>query len=383
MYKIAIRADGGPAVGMGHIMRCLAIAQQLKQVGCRVYFISRYQQGMDKVNVSGFEAYKLDVEIIQDTADTGFYYGSSEELEEDLKKTRLITDKQGCDLILVDKYNLTVGYFNSLREFAPRIAFIDDLNKFACSADIIINGNVNAFQLGYEEEFKGQKLLLGNGYTPLRKEFGGIPERQIIEFCSLGCEANCTGAADCKKKDYSSKIKLCPEVMITTGGSDPYNCTGILVKKLLADSRTAGIRYNVVVGSSFKYKSEIEKIAKKNPNIFLYINPEHISEIMLRSDLAISSGGSTLYELCCCGTPTLAFIMADNQKSIVKELVDKDYIKSFGWYDQIEETNVAEIVSDLLDNLIMRQTYRQRMQSLVDGEGALRIAKEIVAIVKK
>jgi UDP-2,4-diacetamido-2,4,6-trideoxy-beta-L-altropyranose hydrolase len=377
MFNIAIRADGGERVGMGHIMRCLAIAQQLKQVGCRVYFISRYQQGMDKVNVSGLEAYKLDIEIIQDTTDTGFYYGSSEELEEDLKKTCLITDKQGCDLLLVDKYNLTANYFNSLREFVPGIAFIDDLNKFKCSADIIINGNVNALQLGYKEAFQGQKLLLGSDYTPLRKEFSNIPIRKIKEFNRSHYKADCSVT-----ENYPSKTVEIPEIQITTGGADPYNCTGTLIEKLLGDSRTAGMRYNVVVGLGFKYKSEIEKIAEKNTNIFLYINPEHISEIMLRSDLAISSGGSTLYELCCCGTPTLAFIMADNQTGIVKQLSDKGYIYKLGWYDQIENNDVTGVVSQMINDFNMRQEYSRKIQSLVDGKGAYRIAQAILETLK-
>lgn len=395
MFNIAIRADGGEQVGMGHVMRCLAVAGELRKLGCKVYFLGKYRQGLDKASDMGFETFDIgrslnfnDNTEIKDSnynvglkTTSGFDYGSSEELEEDLKKTRLITEKQGCDLLLVDKYNLTADYFNRLREFVAKIAFIDDLNIFKCYADIIINGNANASQLGYKEELAGQKLLLGNNFTPLRKEFANIPERQIRSFSNWYGEVDCSEASEGIKRKNTKNAESCPEIMITTGGADPYDCTGRLIELLLGDIRTARMRYNVVIGSGFKYKSKIQRIAERNPNIFLYINPEHISEIMLRSDLAISSGGSTLYELCCCGTPTLAFIMADNQTGIVNSLSDIGYIHGLGWHNQIENVNITEMVSDLVNNLSSRQMYAQRMQSLVDGKGAPRIAQSIVEIL--
>lgn len=401
MYNIAIRADGGPTVGMGHIMRCLAVAETLNDLGFRVYFISRYKQGIDKVASMGFEVFEIrkstraNDELLkcgdkacearkvklsncdEGSISTGFNYGSNEELVEDIRETRSIIEKQSCELLLVDKYNLTAEYFNKLKEFVSRAAFIDDINMYNCSADIIINGNINALLLGYQKNFSGQKLLLGTSFTPLRKEFNSIPKRELRRFIR---GENTTVCSAIKSIDGSEQL---PEIMITTGGADPYNCTGKMLEILVGDERTVSIRYNVIVSSSFVHKNQIQRMADENANIVLYIDHNCLSEVMCQSDLAISSGGSTLYELCCCGTTTLAFIMADNQKGIVETLANGGYIYSLGWYNEVENANLSQVVAQLIRDIKKRKNYSEKMQSLIDGRGALRIAKEIVDVVSR
>lgn len=408
MYNIAIRADGGPAVGMGHIMRCLAIAEELKNLGCRVYFLGRYTQGLNKAKDMGFESFEIIIPLKPQcnthnmkksgthiTTATGFNYGSVEEIEDDISATFKIIKQQGCDLILVDKYNLSSEYFNKFREFDVKVAFIDDLNLFRCSADIIINGNINAKMLGYKECFTNQKLLLGTKFTPLRGEFKDIPNRRINYFLNwhtiqnLGqCEMNVcednnvtAGLIDFSQNEKNMGESPLPEVMITTGGADPYNCTGRLLEILLRDDKTSCIRYNVIVSSGFVYKNQLHRMADENANIVLYNNPKCMSQIMCRSDLAISSGGSTLYELCCCGTPTIAFIMADNQKGIVDMLSRDGYIKTLGWHTEIENSNIAQQVYDLITHFELRKSYSQKMQSLIDGIGAFRVAQNLVELL--
>lgn len=409
MYNIAIRADGGSAVGMGHIMRCLAISEQLKNIGCRVYFLGRYSQGLDKVKDKGFDAFEILVSESEfkcntpemknlgthNATATGFNYGSIEELEEDVFATLTIIRQQGCDLLLVDKYNLTSAYFVRLKEFIGKVAFIDDLNLFKCSADIIINGNINANELGYRESFTKQKLLLGTKYTPLRSEFSDFPKRKIKNLLDwqympqkssrqeMSVQADSYkgesyGSFDSVQVDNDYDESQLPEIMITTGGADPYNCTGRLLELLLSDDKTACYRYNVIVSSGFVYKDEIIKIANNNSNIVLYKDYKYLSEVMLRSDLAISSGGSTLYELCCCGTPTMAFIMADNQAGIVDKLSRDGYIKALGWYSEIDNPYMIQQVYDLVTDFQLRNRYSEKMQSLVDGRGAFRIAESLI-----
>ncbi|QNU67123.1 hypothetical protein EHE19_000775 [Ruminiclostridium herbifermentans] len=408
MYNIAIRADGGPAVGMGHIMRCLAIAEQLKILGCRIYFLCRYKQGLDRIKAMGFEAFEIVIKTDEtqgqncekenEKTNSGFNYGSIEELKEDILATCAIIKQQGCDLILIDKYNLSSDYFINIKTLGIKLAFIDDLNLFDCPADIIINGNINAKLLGYKQCFAGQKLLLGTNYTPLRSEFRDVHERKTrylsgwqympqslngreIPVQSVRHKADANDLIDYSQLEGNYNKSKVPEIMITTGGADPYNITGKFLELLLADNKTSDFRYNVIVNSGFIYKDKIEKIANNNSNIVLYIDYKCLSEVMLRSDIAISSGGSTLYELCSCGTPTMAFIMADNQQGIVDMLSSEGYIQQLGWHYEIEKYNVMQRVYDLIMDYGLRKRYSQRMQELVDGRGASRIASEIVSII--
>lgn len=356
MYNIAIRADGGPAVGIGHIMRCLVLAEELKKRGARVYFISRYDHGVIKVIDSGFEAFKL--QINQEPHLVGFDYGNESELETDLNQTKKMIDQQGCDLLVIDKYHLNAGYFDEIRNWGIRTAFVDDLNLFGCPAQVIINGNINAEALGYKKAFHGQKLLLGSKYTLLRNEFKGMGPREARRFTGNG---------------------HVPEILITTGGADPYHCTEKIMTALLQDGKTANFRLNVLVGPGFVYTKKIQALASKYSNVNLYINHGHISEIMLRSDVAVSSGGSTQYELCCCGTPTLAFILAENQRGIVDSLDSKACISSLGWYTGLESSKLAEKIYQWINDADTRQRYSHRMQRLVDGNGANRVASELLS----
>lgn len=390
MLNVAIRADGGPLVGMGHIMRCLSVADELRERGCRVYFISKYLQGIEKVRATSFEAFdiRLGAKLMDNISikcsvknyvapdDTGFNNGTIGDLDEDISITKSITAQQGCDLLLVDKYNLTEEYFIEIKKFINKVAYFDDLNTIKTVADIIINGNINAGFLEYTKEFPNQEFLLGTKYTPLRKEFRNRTKKEIRTF------SKSTRHNDDIIKRHIKKDSVIPEVMITTGGSDPFNCTGNILDLLFQNHKIAKYTYNIVATSGFKYIDQLKDVAGKNANIKLFIDYSEISEIMSRSDIAISSGGSTLYELCCCGTPTVAFILADNQKEIVKTLSDKQYIQSIGWYKEIDKDVLASCILKLINDYSLRKKISLKMQDIVDGKGAARIAEKIINMLK-
>jgi spore coat polysaccharide biosynthesis predicted glycosyltransferase SpsG len=84
---------------------------------------------------------------------------------------------------------------------------------------------------------------------------------------------------------------------------------------------------------------------QKNRNVVLHENVSKMSEIMLRSDISISAGGSTLYELCACGTPTLGMVIADNQIEIVDMLSAEGYITNIGWHSELSDREVLGSLS--------------------------------------
>jgi spore coat polysaccharide biosynthesis predicted glycosyltransferase SpsG len=98
---------------------------------------------------------------------------------------------------------------------------------------------------------------------------------------------------------------------------------------------------------------------------------------MLRSDIAVSSGGSTLYELCACGTPTLAFILADNQEAIVREMNEQGYVISLGWLHQIKPEGLIDSLKALIENEILRRKLSNRGKNLVDARGSERVVAAI------
>ncbi|AET70304.1 pseudaminic acid biosynthesis-associated protein PseG [Desulfosporosinus orientis DSM 765] len=360
MIKVCIRADGGKNVGQGHIMRCLSLAQAFRRHGHKVHFFSKLDKGIKIIESENFEVVRL-TSYEQETE--GYDYGSPDQLADEAREMIPLLEKYQIDVLIMDTYNINKDYFLTLKPYVGRTVYIDDINKFIYPVDIVVNGNITGEYLGYEKYDHGQILLLGPQYNMIRNEFGNLPCRFV-----------------------RSKVD---EIMITTGGADPFNLTGSLLVNLLMEEEFRDIRFNVLVGSSFANCESLDDLSNKYNNVFLYANTDlpyqfsnitysNISSIMLRSDLAISAGGSTLYELAACGTPALAVILADNQEGIVCKMDELGYVMNLGWYNQLKKDLVLHKLDELRYDFQLRREMSSRGQRLVDGKGTERIVGSII-----
>lgn len=339
LKRVAIRADGGTDIGMGHIMRSLSLAKQFKKAGYKVYFLTKHKNGIEKIKSEGFKFIQLKSDNSLDT--------ETQELID-------ILSKGSINLLIIDSYNVNRKYFLSLKQNVDRLAYIDDLNKFVYPVDILINGNITAEYMNYTKYADNELMLLGARYNLIREEFKNIHERHI-------------------NRDVS-------EIMVTTGGGDPYNLSCKITEIMLSCRVFDKVRINIVIGNAFTNRHYLRYLKERYKNIFLYENVKHMSSIMLRSDIAISAGGSTLYELCACGTPTLAFIMADNQEFIVNKMDELGYVKSLGWHRKINSSKVINKTIELIYDYNLRKFMSKKGQALVDGNGAKRIVEAIESI---
>jgi UDP-2,4-diacetamido-2,4,6-trideoxy-beta-L-altropyranose hydrolase len=346
MQTIAFRVDGGLYIGMGHIMRCLSLAKEFKRKNdYKVYFISKYKAGIDKIKEENFEVIQLKHKNVVNTV--GFNYGNPEELDKEAEEIVDIITKYKIDLLFIDSYNVTEEYFLIVKPHVERLAYIDDLNKFVYPVDILINGNIAAECMDYKKYSENQIMLLGAKYNLIRDEFRNLPKREIKE-----------------------KVE---EIMITTGGSDPYNMSVKLLNIIMGDEELKNLIINVIVGNDFTNKEELIKINQVSKNVILHENIKYISKIMLKSDVAISSGGSTLYELCVCGTPTLAFIYADNQEYIVRKMDELGYLQNLGWYYELKNEQFINSLKNMIYNYYFRIKLSDKQNKLVDVKGVERI----------
>lgn len=351
--KIAIRTDGGQSVGMGHVMRCLSLAKELRKNNYKVIFISKYKEGIEKIKSENFEVIKLTYN--DEINDDGFNYGDKSKLSDEKKKIQEIINKYSIKMLIIDSYNVTKEYFLSLKDKVEKLIYIDDINKFIYPVDVLINGNITGKYMGYEKYTEDELMLLGLKYNMIRDEFKNLSERNI-----------------------NKNIK---EVMITTGGSDPYGVSIKILEILLSENEFKNIGYNLVIGKGFSddTKNKLYRLSKKNSKIKIYENPRSMSNIMVKSDIAISSGGSTLYELCATGTPTLAFIYADNQEFIVKKMDELGYITSIGNYNEINKSNILDLI-EKYNSYETRKNISKRMSKLIDGKGTERIVEKLDSI---
>lgn len=327
--NIAIRADGGSKIGMGHVMRTLVLAKELAKTN-EVFYICRenklqpdiYKIGVDKINKEGFNV------IIINGNNT---------LEE--------LSKIQADILITDSYDVDENYFKETKKIYKQTVYIDDMNLHYFDVDILINQNINAKDLRYKVN-ENTKLLLGTKYTMIREEF-----------------------RNASKKLIKNNVE---DILITVGGADPNNVTG----KILSYIDKLNYNFHVVVGPSFYNISELKEYEEKNKNIKLYFNA-NIFELMQKCDVAISACGSTLYELSICGIPTLGIVIADNQINIANKFHNLGIINNLEWYEKIYRDTFLFQFDELINNKDMRMRMSKLGKSLIDGYGVKRIKNVI------
>lgn len=316
--NICFVSEGNEKIGMGHVMRCLSLAEAFKKRAHNVFFFSTGELGREKIIAHGFEL--------------------------------ISSIKEEWDCIVADTYDITPSFFENLKTYTRCLVYIDDLNQFTYPVDILVNGTASAEYMGYAEK-QSAELLLGLKYNLLREEFQNI------------C---CTD----QKHDIES-------IMITTGNSDPKYMTEKILRILLAEDYTKKLEYHVVVGSGFASKASIGNEFAENRNVHFHIEPAKMSDIMSVSDFAVTAGGGTLYELAACGVPAAVFSYADNQDPQIEALCQMNAIFYFGKAENIDGKILVDTIRNMGTQHLKRNEHVKRLKHLVDGKGTERIVKRI------
>lgn len=339
--RILIRADGGIEIGMGHIMRTLTLSKELskyfevvyvcKNEGDKKELISKkYAHGIKKVLACGFK-----VKFVRE-----------DNVIEDLKKL-----KRDTDMLITDSYDVDDDYFVETGKLFHKNIYIDDMCYYKFDgANMIINQNINADTLNYDMAEK-KVFLLGPKYAMLRDEFKGVSHKNV-----------------------KRKVR---DIMITMGGADPF----LVTIKLLHYVKDENYNFHVVVGSSFD-EGYVEKLKSygKFKNINLYYNA-NMRALMEKCDMCIAAAGSTLYELCSVGVPSLSIVVAENQSKVAEKFDSLKIIKSIGWHDEINREKVLNEINGLSNNYVKRKNISTKSQSIIDGLGTQRIVERILDIV--
>jgi len=249
--------------------------------------------------------------------------------------------------VLLDSYFVTEKYMSAIRKEAS-LAYIDDLNAFNYPADLVVNYMLYAHQLAYPQN---KHYLLGPRYALLRKEFQGIPQR-----------TECGPVRD---------------VLISAGGADPEHVTLECVKYLLKHKND--ITYHIILGTMNQDVTVIERLADGQEQIVLHEQVSDMCSLMVKCDVAISAAGTTLFELCACGLPTITYVLADNQIRNAASFAEAGLMVSVGDIrgDAHFTEQLFRELSRLSENSILRQDMSKRMQVIIDGNGAARLAEII------
>lgn len=366
---VVIRADANSKIGMGHVMRCLSVADALLKRGEEVLFVTADDTPVPLLTKKGIPYCVLHTDYADMEAELPELWEVLRELPQGAESPDATLAQKNTS-ILVDSYYVTEKYLAALKKRITTI-YMDDIYAFSYPVDMLINYNIYGEEMGYEKDaaFADTKLLLGANYVPLREEFSaGAGYVQSRKELSLGA-ANVPPAEE-------------GGILITTGGSDSFNLAGQLLMEAMKYDALKEKKYHVVSGSLNPHIGELQALAQKHENIHIHCNVTNMAELMAESEVALSAGGSTLYELCAMGVPVIAFSFAENQERLVQTFVKRGIAQYGGNYrtdgNKMIQNTIAGLET-LLEDENLRTEYRKKARTLVDGKGAERIAEALLS----
>lgn len=343
---IVFRADGNSKIGAGHIMRCLSIADAAINMNEDVIF---YTAGNEFSEI--IENRRITNIVLR----TDFMQMESELV---LFKCELLKNKPA--IVFVDSYFVTRDYLCELLDvchsYGGKLVYIDDVVAFDYPCDILINYNI--YGPDKEQDYislygkKCPTLLLGIDYVPLRKEFSIAETRTAKE----------------KPTD----------VLVSTGGADTAHIALAITQYVsTADLRDlSNLKYHILIGAMNDDKNEIERIALKCDNIEVHFNVKDMLSLIKSCDIAVSAAGSTLYELCATQTPTITYILADNQNPGAEGFAKKGLMMCAGDIRDVGQEKLVNNIFEALDKVV--NGFSEYKLNIKLGDGANKILEKIL-----
>lgn len=332
------RVDANEVIGTGHMMRCLAIADAARKLNYDSIFIVADHRGQEIVKNKGYQCIVLD--------------SIWDDLNKEILQMQQVIKQYSIDTLVLDSYYVTQYYLDIIGQ-NTKLVYFDDLYVQVRPFDLVINYTIYADQYPYMDEYDGANLALGTSYVPLRTAFQNVSKKTIKD-----CVTN---------------------IMIMSGGTDAYSFILRFLSYIVENLLYSDIQFVVICGRYNQDKMAIEALAEKHPNICLYDNVDNIEKYMQEADIAISAGGTTLYELCACGTPTITYAMADNQLDNVRSFDKKNLMKYSGDVrDNYRYDHLVKEIDTLIKDRYFREQNSEALQQVVDGKGAFRIVEQIM-----
>lgn len=327
--KIAFRVDASEVIGIGHLMRCLALTEELKKRGNSCIFLSKYDNGI----IHKIKEFNVD-----------FYKIKSSDSQEINEVLNFLKEKK-IDWVITDSYKVNTEYIKKIKNKGFNVLSIDDMAIIHYYSDIVVNQNIGAEKLDFSAE-NYTKFLLGPKFAILRDE--------LLE------------------REYKIETNAVEKILVTMGGAYLNNFTLKILKILKPVDEN--IEFLVVVGPFNRSYEDIKTYIKKTKsNVKLIRSPEKMAEIYLNSDLAISAGGTSCYELAYFGIPNIIITVADNQIKIAKELDLEKISMYLGQMKGVSAEKLKEAVRELINNQTLRKIMSQNGRKMVDGNGKKRI----------
>jgi len=338
---LLIRADAGVAMGTGHVMRMIALAQAWREDGGEAVFLcAEITPALeDRVHAEGFSLEKW-----------AAVPGGREDLEATCLAISRHAGKASRVAAVLDGYQFGSDFQRGLKNEGCRLLVVDDYGHADFyHADLVLNQNICAHASLYARRDDTTKLLLGPEYALLRREF--------LQFQNHA-------------RDIPEKAA---RLLVTLGGADADNVT----KKVVDALAGTGLEVRVAVGGSNPHLSSLreaaQEVSRGDTKVDLVVNSSDMPQLMAWADMAVAAGGATCWELAYFGLPAVSIILAFNQEQIARELERQGFGICLGDHSKLDLHLFREELNRLAGDPELRATLAARGREIVDGRGAERV----------
>ncbi len=321
--RILFIADAGPAIGGGHVMRSLTLARALEARGAECAFRS-HPDGDAVLDVFARDLFRVD-------------------------------DDAGFDALVFDHYALSARDHIAVAKGRPTLV-IDDLADRPLGADMVLDSGMGRRARDYHGLVpEGCALLLGPDHAPMRPDFVALRAETLARRAEGGPVRR---------------------ILVSLGLTDVGGFTLPAVQRLTG---TAAI--DVVVGSGVPGLTALEALAEADPSVTLHVDTRHMARLTAQADIAVGGGGSSSWERCVLGLPTLLLVLAENQSEAAVALAEAGAVIALDAAAEFD-TGFDAAAARLIAEEALRRRLSKASATVCDGLGADRVADAFLALVR-
>lgn len=329
--QVLVRADAGRDLGTGHVMRCLTL---LDTLAAEALFVCTRMDGHlgDLIIGRGHRVHLLEPDISGD---------------QDAVQTAALA--VGADLVIVDHYLLDATWE---RVMPATVMVIDDLADRVHDCAVLLDQNLGRIDTDYDGLVPDACVLLtGPHYALLRPEFAAARP------AALAARAARTGPAQ--------------HVMIVMGGTDAPNATGWVISQMAQMDLPTQMTVTAVLGATAPHLNAVRvSLAALPCKGELLVGTNRMADLMAQADFAVGAAGSTSWERCALGLPTVMVVLADNQKESAEHLTNAQAAVLITLNDCVK---LGQVIGKMMTNRSYLRSIENAAANLVDGLGAPRV----------
>lgn len=335
--RILFIVNAGPEVGGGHVMRSLTLARTLEAQGAAFAFLGPPSLG----------------EVLD-----AFAPGAARQIAASSRAADLAAAAGGepFDAVVFDHYGLSAPDHAAIAQGRP-VLVIDDLADRPLAADLVLDAGPARKAADYEGLIaETTRLLLGPAFAPVRPEFAALREPAL-----------------------AWRGQSVHRVLVAMGLTDVGGITSRVIERLRPRLGPVGI--DIVLGAAAPSLPGLAKVARRDPRLMLHVDTPHMARLTAEADIGIGAAGSSTWERCVVGLPSLMVVLADNQKTAALALAEREAALVVDVADPDFDDALDRAIFRLLQDEALRRRLAARSAEICDGLGAGRTAEAFLGLI--